>query len=286
MSQPNNQAELQLSGWGPSALLSTFLQVLTTSRNTHTDTQNNIWSGIWAPLPPSDWHIKLTSTRPLTTHPTFAFCWPPWITSVPRCATRLLRELCLPESSSPSGHHGTRMRHGQWMGSSSTVSKDIVVTCTDGRSQRCLMHSGISFDFLEPHLWHMEIPRLGVELELQLPAYTTATAMWDPSRICDLHHSSRQCWILDPLSKARDRTHIFTNTSWVRWPLRHDGNSPGISVFPFALQPALPPTCWPCWPTAAPAPPSCHQLSCWFTEAGATQRQPRQLDELLLTAPC
>ena len=27
----------------------------------------------------------------------------------------------------------------------------------------------------------MEVPRLGVELELQLPAYTTAAAMWDPS---------------------------------------------------------------------------------------------------------
>ena len=27
----------------------------------------------------------------------------------------------------------------------------------------------------------MEIPRLGVESELQLPAYTTAQAMWDPS---------------------------------------------------------------------------------------------------------
>ena len=46
--------------------------------------------------------------------------------------------------------------------------------------------------------------------ELQLPAYTTATAMWDPSRICDLHHSSHQhrilSRILNPLSKARDRT--------------------------------------------------------------------------------
>ena len=33
---------------------------------------------------------------------------------------------------------------------------------------------------LGPHLWHMEVPRLGVESELQLPAYTTATAMQDP----------------------------------------------------------------------------------------------------------
>ena len=43
----------------------------------------------------------------------------------------------------------------------------------------------------------MEIPRLGVKLKLQLPAYTTATATPDPSCICDLHHhSSQQCQIL------------------------------------------------------------------------------------------
>ena len=52
-----------------------------------------------------------------------------------------------------------------------------------------------------PHLWHMEVPRLGTELELQLPAYTTAIAMPDPSHVCDLHHSSRQSWILNPLSR-------------------------------------------------------------------------------------
>ena len=58
--------------------------------------------------------------------------------------------------------------------------------------------------FLEPHLWHKEALRLGVELEIQLPAYTTAVAMGDPSRICDLHKSSGQRQIADPLSKAGD----------------------------------------------------------------------------------
>ena len=53
----------------------------------------------------------------------------------------------------------------------------------------------------------MEVPRLGVESELQLPAY--ATAMWYLSSICNLHHSSQQHWILYPLSKARDGTHIL-----------------------------------------------------------------------------
>ena len=59
--------------------------------------------------------------------------------------------------------------------------------------------------FLAPQSWHMEVPRLGVKLELQLLAYTTvmATAMLDPSHISDLHYSSWQCWILKPLSEAR-----------------------------------------------------------------------------------
>ena len=36
------------------------------------------------------------------------------------------------------------------------------------------------FVLLGPHLQLMEVPRLGVELELQLAAYDTATAMPDP----------------------------------------------------------------------------------------------------------
>ena len=54
------------------------------------------------------------------------------------------------------------------------------------------------------HLQHMEVPRLGVELELQLLTYTTATVMPDLSHVCDLHLSSWECRILNPLSKARD----------------------------------------------------------------------------------
>ena len=70
--------------------------------------------------------------------------------------------------------------------------------------------------FLGPHLRHMEVPRLGVELELQLPAYTTATATWYLSHNCDLHHSSRQCRILNALSEARDGTCILMDTSRIR----------------------------------------------------------------------
>ena len=64
----------------------------------------------------------------------------------------------------------------------------------------------IYFSFLGLNTPHMEVPRLGVELELQLPAYATATATSEPSCIFDLHHSSGQYQILNPLSKVRDGT--------------------------------------------------------------------------------
>ena len=53
--------------------------------------------------------------------------------------------------------------------------------------------------FLRLLLRHVEVPRLGVKLELQLQAYTTATATPDPSCIYDLRRSLQQRWILNPL---------------------------------------------------------------------------------------
>ena len=69
--------------------------------------------------------------------------------------------------------------------------------------------------FLRPHWQHMEVPRLGVELELQLLAFDIAIAMHDSSLICDLHHSLQQCQILNPLSKAGDWPYIPKDGSWV-----------------------------------------------------------------------
>ena len=71
------------------------------------------------------------------------------------------------------------------------------------------------FCFLGPPLKHMEIPRLGVEWELQLPAHTTATAMPDPSCVCNLQHSSWQRWIFNLLSQARDQTSVLMDTSQI-----------------------------------------------------------------------
>ena len=80
----------------------------------------------------------------------------------------------------------------------------------------CLFFSFfLPFVFLGPHPWHMEVPKLEVKSELQLPAYATATATLDPSRVYNLHRRSPQHWIPNPLSKARDRTCVLMDTSLV-----------------------------------------------------------------------
>ena len=79
--------------------------------------------------------------------------------------------------------------------------------------------------FLWPHLQHIEVPGLGVEVELHLPAYTTAIVTRGPSHIFDLHHNSRQCQILNPLSEARSQTCILMVTSQILSSLSHNGNS-------------------------------------------------------------
>ena len=71
--------------------------------------------------------------------------------------------------------------------------------------------------FLGPNLQHLEVPRLGVEPELQLPAMATATAiaMPDPSNICNLYLQLTVMPIVKLLSEARDQTCILMDTIWV-----------------------------------------------------------------------
>ena len=69
------------------------------------------------------------------------------------------------------------------------------------------------FCFLGLYPSYMEVPRLGVQWELQLPA----TATQDPSHVCDLQHSSQQHWIINPLSEARDRTCNLMITSQIHF---------------------------------------------------------------------
>ena len=88
---------------------------------------------------------------------------------------------------------------------------------------------------LGPDLWHMEVPRLGVKLELRMLVYTTAIATQDPS-----HNDGLQCslgWhqILNPLSEARDWSHILMHTSQVCFLLSHNGNSYFHPIFNFTI---------------------------------------------------
>ena len=87
----------------------------------------------------------------------------------------------------------------------------------------CCCFGWLFFVFLGLHPLHMEVPRLGVEFELEPLAYAIATAMPYPRRNCNLHHSSQQCWILNPLIEARDWTYVLMDTSqthfhWI-WPV-------------------------------------------------------------------
>ena len=74
-----------------------------------------------------------------------------------------------------------------------------------------------------------------VKLELQLPAYATATVTQDTSHVCDLHRSSQQCWILNPLREARDWTCILMDTSRVPYCWATMGTPYPFSNWDFCL---------------------------------------------------
>ena len=79
----------------------------------------------------------------------------------------------------------------------------------------------------------MEVSRLGVKSELQLPTYTTATSTQDLSCICNLHHSSQQCRIVNPLSKGRDRTRKLMVPSRIHFLCTTTGTALSFLFFPF-----------------------------------------------------
>ena len=74
------------------------------------------------------------------------------------------------------------------------------------QTERMMVGTGrlkISFSFFLPFFFLIacvayESSQAWVKSDLQLPAYATSTAMQDPNHICDLHHSSQQCQILNP----------------------------------------------------------------------------------------
>ena len=50
-----------------------------------------------------------------------------------------------------------------------------------------------------------------------MPTYTTATVTADLGHVCNLHHSSQQHPILNPLIEARNQTRDFMAPSWIRF---------------------------------------------------------------------
>ena len=57
----------------------------------------------------------------------------------------------------------------------------------------------------------------GQNIELYLLAYATTTETQNPSYTCNLHHSSQQYRIFNPLSRARDWTHVLMDTSQIHF---------------------------------------------------------------------
>ena len=81
----------------------------------------------------------------------------------------------------------------------------------------------------------MEISRPGVRSELQLPAYTTATAMQDLSLIFDLHYSSWQRQVLNPLSEARNRTCVLMDASQIRFRCSMMGTTKVFFIYRYPI---------------------------------------------------
>ena len=94
-------------------------------------------------------------------------------------------------------------------------------------------HHPAFFCFLGPHPPHLEISKLGVQLEMYPPAYTTATTPPDPSGIFNLYHSSCKCWVLNPLRGVLDGTRVLMYTSQVCFHWAMMGTPPIFPVFFF-----------------------------------------------------
>jgi len=62
-------------------------------------------------------------------------------------------------------------------------------------------------------------------------AYITATARPDPNRVYKLHRRSRQCRILNPLSKVRDQTRNLMVPDWICFCCATPGTPSFIAFF-------------------------------------------------------
>lgn len=142
------------------------------------------------------------------------FALPDWLSSTsvsglgPTPSGCLVSGLCSHTGATSSAFRGLQLVDGR--------SRDITAS-TFMRANSLQTPLYLFICFLGPHPRHMEVPRLGAESELWLPAYTAATATQDPSLVCDLHHSSRPRPILNSPREARDRTRNLVVPSRIRF---------------------------------------------------------------------
>jgi len=126
------------------------------------------------------------------------------------------------ESHRKNGHFWTSLTGAEKCGVGINVSllvppppasTDLVILLL-GSALTCYPSPGnfffFFFCFLGPCLRHMEVSRLGIKSELQLTAYATATAMQDPSLICD----SRQLLVNKWESSFAIRSHHSMHYYW------------------------------------------------------------------------
>ena len=117
----------------------------------------------------------------------------PWALSQPPAVSKGLAEpgagvVEVPDEQGPAGTHVGRQV--AWLGPDSSLhpagcwpqgAQEEEKCCREaepahlqGLARELLTFFFLFFCLLQPHLWPMEVPRLGFELELQLLAYTTA----------------------------------------------------------------------------------------------------------------
>ena len=108
-----------------------------------------------------------------------------------------------------------------------------------------LINTVSSMNLYYATLWHMEVPRPGVKLVLQLSAYAipipTGIAVWDPSHVFDLYHRSWRPRILNPVSEARDKP----SSSWI--PVRFLTHWATREILSYYIFLAIPMACGNSW---------------------------------------
>ena len=92
----------------------------------------------------------------------------------------------------------------------------IVKVCSEERTGSNFLSLSLFFFFRAAPAAHGGSQARG-PIRAIAAAYTIATAMQDPSHVCNLHHCSGQCQILNPLSEARDRTHNLMALSQIHF---------------------------------------------------------------------